>query len=372
MRAFAVVGLLALVACEGTREETTSVTPVLGAEPQMVGGTISGAAQDMVIDLVMGDSSCTATLIAPDLLITAHHCVAAENDDANAPACSPLGDQVDPSTLEVKLNTVSQQASDDATFNSKTVARGKQIWVPTTNNICSFDVALVKLDTQLTKLPIANIRFSALKTSESVTAVGFGTNGHNVETLQRMQRNTTVLGIGPTTVQFESQGDGTIPLSLPKGDVMTGESHCFGDSGGPLFDKDGNIVAIISRGPDDAPDDNKHGPESCLDMAETYAGVASNEDFIRTAAKSAGHELSSGPVASTQKGAATSNPTTSAKKTSSTSTGDDDDDDSTSSKTTSGLNQTASAGCSSSPGASSASGWLLVLAAIAATRRRRA
>src|SRR5206468_2804362 len=105
MKSFALVGLLGLAACQGTRDESAqpdpalATVPVFGAETQMVGGTISPSSQDMVIDLVMGDSSCTATLIAPDLLITAHHCVAAENSDANAPACSPLGAQVEPSTL---------------------------------------------------------------------------------------------------------------------------------------------------------------------------------------------------------------------------------------------------------------------------------
>jgi hypothetical protein len=197
-----------------------------------------------------------------------------------------------------------------------------------------------------------------------------------------------VLGVGPTTVQYQSKSDGTIPLSLPEGDVMTGESHCFGDSGGPLFDKDGNIVALISRGPDDAPFDvQKRGEENCIDMAESYSGIAFNEAFIRLVAKEAGHELTAGAIGSTKKlpstgsasgddddDDATTQSTSSKKKKSSgddDDNADDDDDDSTSSsKKKSGNVAPVAAGCSSAPGTTN-DGWFLLGVAVVLGCRRR-
>jgi MYXO-CTERM domain-containing protein len=105
-----------------------------------------------------------------------------------------------------------------------------------------------------------------------------------------MQRSTTVLGVGPNVIKYRMQSGDDFPYVIPPGDVATGESTCFGDSGGPLLDAKGNVVAVTSRGPDDTPDDGTHG-NSCIDMISVYAGVRFNEATIRAAAKAAGHEL---------------------------------------------------------------------------------
>lgn len=382
------LGLVAsAVACSAPDSTDVKATPDLDTvHPQMVNGTASPTSQDSVVMIAMGDIFCTATLIAPDLLITAHHCVAQENQDQNAPACSPLGTPFDPSVFEVKLNAPGAGASQDfengATYQGPTVAHATQVWTTTTNNICSFDVAIIKLDTAIPNAKTSNLRFSALQPNEAVTAVGFGDDGQGDYPSARQQRSTNVLGVGPTTVQFQSQSDGTIPLSLPQGDVMTGESHCFGDSGGPLFDKDGNIVAIISRGPDDAPFDVRNrGQENCIDMAEVYSGVAFNEAFIREAVKEAGHTLSAGTVGSTQNIPVTQSTsgTTKPVSTKKTSTGDDDDDDDDDSTATKHSSTSAaplaSSSCSSVPGPAGDRPAYALLFGFAtlllATRRRR-
>lgn len=355
------------------------IAPVLGeAQTQMVNGTASASAQDSVVMIKMNDSFCTATLVAPDMLITAHHCVAEENTDQNAPACAPLGAPLGDTAFEVKLNQPGEGASQDftrgATYNGPTVARSKKVWITPTNNICSFDVALIQLDRPVPNAKISKLRFSALTANEAVTAVGFGDDGLGNYPSARRQRTTSILGVGPTTVQFQSQTGGTIPLSLPDGDVMTGESHCFGDSGGPLFDKDGSIVAIISRGPDDAPfDDNARGQENCIDMAESYAGIHFNEAFIRQAMKEAGHEIVDAPK--TDKGSTSTQSSPSKKKTSSDDADDDDDDDDDSApkkKKSSYVDPTMDSSCSSVPGSAGGSpGWLAIGVAVVLTARQR-
>jgi hypothetical protein len=384
MKRAALAGFLACVGCSTADPSDVKVAPSLNVATQMVNGVASTSAQDSVVMIAMKDSFCTATLIAPDLLITAHHCVAEEN---NADGCAPLGAQLDASVFQVKLNQPgagsSQDFTDGATYNSDSVATGTKVWTTPTNNICSFDVALIKLDRPVPNAKISNLRFSALAKNEAVTAVGFGDDGQGNYPSARRQRSTTVLGVGPTTVQFQSTTDGTIPLSLPEGDVMTGESHCFGDSGGPLFDKDGNIVAIISRGPDDAPADvKKRGDENCIDMAESYAGIKFNEAFIRQAAKEAGHDLTAGDIGSStplpKSTDSTGAPATTQSSKKSTA-GDDDDDDDDSTSTTSSSKKGSSytnpappSACSSAPGPVRGDfGWLLVGVAVVLGARRR-
>lgn len=369
-----VAGLVASVVACSAPGSSDPRGPRLGAvSSPVVNGTTSGTDLDSVVMITMQGTFCTATFIAPDLVITAHHCVAGENTNATS-ACAPLGKLIDASEFEVKLNQPGGGTTTDGegtTKSSPSVARGTRVWVTPTNNICSFDVALIKLDRKVPNAKISNLRFSALAKNEPVVTAGFGDDGQGNYPNARRQRSTTVLGVGPTTVQFESESDGTIPLSLPKGDVMTGESHCFGDSGGPLFDKSGNIVAIVSRGPDDAPQNvGSRGEENCIDMAETYAGIAFHEAFIRQAVKEAGHELTTGPIGSTQGsggGDATagdddddtagtqSKPTDTGEEDDDDASGDDDDDTSSSStskkkKTTGASTQPAAATCSAVPG----------------------
>jgi secreted trypsin-like serine protease len=67
-------GCMALPACatENVAEERQE------SNAKIVNGTVSGAADDAVVRLLLPGALCSATLIAPDLLLTAHHCVAQE------------------------------------------------------------------------------------------------------------------------------------------------------------------------------------------------------------------------------------------------------------------------------------------------------
>src|SRR5262249_48392235 len=72
-----------------------------------------------------------------------------------------------------------------------------------------------------------------------------------------------------------------IPTDVPVGEIATGESTCYGDSGGPILDAQGNVVGLTSRGLID----------SCLDAPSIYSDVASHYAMIAKAAADAGHPL---------------------------------------------------------------------------------
>jgi hypothetical protein len=178
----------------------------------------------------------------------------------------------------------------NANANGTAAAKGAKIFVPPTSNMCSFDVALIQLDRDVVGAKIAQVRFTPLTINEQATAVGYGVDGNDQNLPQRMQRATTVLGVGPSPLAYKTKQNTTINYTIPQGDIATGESTCYGDSGGPLFDAQGRIIAITSRGIPDFPQTGVHG-NGCIDLPSIYASPLFNEQLIRQAAQAAGHPL---------------------------------------------------------------------------------
>ncbi len=373
-----VAGLAAIAGCS-----TVDSAPVEHrgiAKQAMVGGTVSGTAQDSVVFVMKGqDESCSGTLIAPNLVLTARHCVA-EPDEQNE--CGQFGAVTTPTNMTVKVGASAGWETGEV------AATGKKIIQPTTNNGCGFDAALILLDRDIPNAKISPVRFTPLKNGEPTIAVGYGVDQNDNELPKRMQRSTTILGVGPVTgtsvIPYKMKDGQTFNYTAQLGDVVTGESTCSGDSGGPLFDAKGAVVAMTSRGPFDGPEGGIHGKNGCADMVSIYASTLMNKDMIINAAKEAGHPLSDDGTSST--GTSSTKPNTGDDDDDS-SLGDDDDDnrssgddddDSTSKKPTKKKSSAAapqSAGCSSAPGHNqSGHGWMLVLGVglVLVTSKRRA
>jgi secreted trypsin-like serine protease len=332
----------------------------------IINGTDSTSAQDAAIEidlLVNGKSLlfCTGVLIAPNLVLTAQHCV---RQDGNG-QCPDLGAMRDPTTYLFYQGVNAPKAPDP-------IAKGKRIITPSNNNICSHDVALIELDREVANPVIASLRASALATGEHVTAVGYGADENGNFPTTRKQRDTTVLGVGPAKVPYTTKA-GTVltPYDLPDGDIATGESHCNGDSGGPLFDDNGSVVGIISRGYPSSliPNGEDFGPNKCNDLPELYSGIQFNADFIAATAKSMGATVDVEDLATTKTATTSSAGTASSKQ-----NGDDDDDDSGSRGHS--LSPPAPSSCALGRSSSTNGGAFVMLAivttaAVASRRRRR-
>lgn len=193
----------------------------------VVGGTAvpEGKWRDVVL-VVSADSTCTGTLIAPDIVLTAGHCVASE-------------------PYEVITDTVDYMRGGD-----RIAVKSSRAYPDWENK---FDVGIVMLE-HVARGPSRSIApacaaKSGLRNGAKVHLVGFGmTSDTNPDNTQLREADLEVYDASCTT-------DDSCESSIaPHGEFLAGgngEGSCFGDSGGPVFltTKQGPaLVGIVSRG----------------------------------------------------------------------------------------------------------------------------
>jgi Trypsin len=339
--------LFAVAACAAPTADTSESRQA--STQSIVGGSVSTPSQDAAVLLnEAGAPSCTGTLIAPNLVLTARHCVTYFNPNTECGA--PLRGELGPSLVTVSVGVHATRQG--------WVARATKFFVPTAQDLCGGDIALVMLDDDVTGITPATVRFSPPTIGEVAIAVGYGDQG----TGRRQREGVKVLALGPVTTSYKTANGQSLPMRLPANELATTESTCYGDSGGPLFDALGQIIGIASRGLDDL----------CNDRPTYWTTLAAYEALIRSAANAAGHPLPEATVppgdnrnaASGSRGA----------EDASSSNDVDDGDDSTDTKRAHKRDASiGSAGCASGGARPDACFlWLGIGLVLVATRRRAA
>jgi hypothetical protein len=217
------------------------------AQP-MIDGVPSDATYDGVVFIETKQSSasslsCTGTLVAPNLVVTALHCVTTASlgkftckADGSMSATSvqdgTLGPLVPPANVKVYRGSPVDY--------SAPAALGAHLFGTGSTQGCQGDLALVQLDRDL-DAPVSPIRIDKMAAwKENVNVVGYGETDTANGAGLRLVRAVSVIDVGPSSTTEPTR------TASPRTFVV-GEGPCKGDSGGPAFDAEtGALLGVFS------------------------------------------------------------------------------------------------------------------------------
>jgi uncharacterized protein (TIGR03382 family) len=286
-RAVVAMGVLgALVGCRLAAEPG-------GDSSDIINGSTDGTIHDSVLLLAIGDDdgnvkgTCTATLVAPNLVLTARHCVS-ETDrnslcriDGTSASGGAITSNTAPKNLVVFTGTTAMQSMNEG---DGLAARGKKVITETTSVLCDRDVAFILLDRKV-NAPIAPLRLKGgAREGEALTSVGWGlTNVGKLPDHRMMRPDVIVQDVGPEVFDEESN------VGLGRSEFLVGEAFCSGDSGGPSFSAKGAVVGVVSRGGNGRKDPNNKAA-GCIgdDTIGFYTHLARKGDLVTRAFAASG------------------------------------------------------------------------------------
>jgi hypothetical protein len=265
---------LALSACASAADPpTVGDSAVQADEVEIVTGVPDHGRDPAVVALDIGDVAlCTASLIAPDVILTARHCVSFTTESVACPATTPqiTGNRA-PSSLKVLLG--------DDVASSHEVAQGKAVLVPPGDALCDADIALVVLDRPVAGVDPLAVSKDGIAQGAHVTAVGYGKRGDDGSAGQKLLRSHVQV------------------LDTSDTEFLVGEATCQGDSGGPAIDESsGAIVGVVSRG---GPTCDGAGAHNVYTRVDAFLPLVA-----QALARSTGGAPKKGPAAPSDMGAA--------------------------------------------------------------------
>lgn len=272
------VGALLLAAAAACGDRPAGGELAVRAAQPIQGGTVDKgdpAVVGILISAGGGVAICSGSLIAPNLVLTAHHCVA--QTPASSSGCSSTG-SFGANYAATSFRVTSSYDAAAKSFGAGTVpAVDSKTWfgaakvVVAGSDICGGDMAVIELAKPMTGVcPLIPRVDAAVAKGEAYTAVGFGITSPSGAAAGTRY---TVSGL---SVQCAANcGYGTSATLEWVGGSAAAKGTCEGDSGGPALDAAGRVLGTVSRGP----------AGSCNQTV--YVGTAGQAAWIKQMAKQA-------------------------------------------------------------------------------------
>ncbi len=225
--------LLPTLALAETRGQISQLHFDAAATPVIGGSAVPAGKWPDAVAVVGAQGSCTGTLIAPDIVLTAGHCA-------------------DAGLTQVIANTTNYNGPGGIRSQIASITA-----YPNWEN--TFDIAVIKLTTPITSVtprPVgAGCTFQGFSSNMMVHLVGFGLTDRAGQGNNTQLREATAPVVDPTC---SGSGMGCSAGAAPGGEFVAGGNgtdSCFGDSGGPVYldtPRGTMVIAAVSRGLDNS------------------------------------------------------------------------------------------------------------------------